>query len=276
MPSETSQISEPPSTSLFSSHSKNFKTEEFRKKWFYQVVDSDWNDWRWQLKNRLCSNTDLQRIFSNYQEFDNQLPIAITPYYASVAYNSVAISKTVIPTDLENLKSQGEAEDPLCEESQMPVKNLIHRYPTKVLLLVTDFCSTNCRYCVRSRFINSHKEEINISQAIEYISKNSQIKDVIVSGGDPMLLTDKKINNILSKLYKIEHVQIIRIGTKIPVVLPQRITTGLLDILDKYWKKLYVNIHLKILLVWFIKIVTIVEIPLLGNGIKKVMTFVMV
>jgi lysine 2,3-aminomutase len=147
----------------------------------------------------------------------------------------------------EFLRSPGEADDPLEEDHDSPVPGLVHRYPDRVLFLVTGFCAAYCRYCTRSRMVGGHDEEyrFNVRQwerAIEYIAATPTVRDVLLSGGDPLLLGEDRLEWLLSRLRAIEHVEIIRIGTKAPVVLPQRVTPALARMLKKY-HPLFMSIH---------------------------------
>ena len=185
----------------------------------------------------------------NVIETEANLPIRITPYYASLISSSNpldAIRRTVVPTIEELNVSEGEAEDPLSEHQMQKTHCIVHRYPDRVLFLVTDFCSTYCRYCTRSHSVakrsNHHSSMQQWLEAIEYIKKNKNIRDVLISGGDPLTLPDNKLEFLLAQLRKIEHVEIIRIGTKVPVVLPQRITPELVKMLKKY-HPLFLSIH---------------------------------
>lgn len=242
----------------YSSDLTNFKsnvfidnqTALFLKKFFPSVLPSEWTNWKWQIRNSITNYNQLESIFGLKMQvnelIEKKLPFRITPYFASIIYNSKELQKTAIPTINELIVSNGEAEDPLHEDIDSPVPGLVHRYPDRVLFLVTPFCSTNCRYCTRSRIVggnrlNSKKiEDWNL--AIEYIKNNPVIRDVIISGGDPLTLSDSLIEYLLSALRAIPHVEIIRIGTKVPVVLPMRITKNLVNILKKY-HPLYMSIH---------------------------------
>jgi len=178
-----------------------------------------------------------------------QLPLAITPYYASLLDKDnprQPIRRTVVPVTTEQIVSPGEAEDPLGEEHDTPVPGLVHRYPDRVLFLVTDFCSTYCRYCTRSRMVgNGKKEGFDVrrwERAIAYIESSPSVRDVLLSGGDPLTLSDESLEWLLSRLRRIPHVELIRIGTKVPVVLPQRIMPSLTRMLKKY-HPLWMSIH---------------------------------
>jgi len=203
-------------------------------------------NWKWQLKNSITTLEQLRLIIDLTDEevkaFESVgLPFRITPYFAELVKTSSAIRKTMVPTIYELIKSPDEDEDPLDEERQSPTRGIVHRYPDRVLFLSTTFCSANCRYCTRSRIVGG-EERNEWEKSIDYIRKHTEIRDVIVSGGDPLTMPDHMIEILISELRRIPHVEIIRIGTKVPVVLPMRITDSLLDILKKY-HPLYVNIH---------------------------------
>jgi lysine 2,3-aminomutase len=177
------------------------------------------------------------------------LPVTITPYYASLLDASnpkQALRRTVVPVMAEYICSPEESHDPLGEDLHSPVTGLVHRYPDRVLFLVTEFCSTYCRYCTRSRIVGkSHQKHFLKKQwekALAYIEATPAIRDVLLSGGDPLTLSDKKLEYLLTKLRKIKHVEIVRIGTKVPVVLPQRITLGLTRMLKRQ-HPLWMSLH---------------------------------
>ncbi|MDP4855947.1 MAG: KamA family radical SAM protein, partial [Desulfobacterales bacterium] len=179
----------------------------------------------------------------------NSLPVAITPYYASLLDKNdpqQPLRRTVVPVLTENLRSAGEFEDPLAEDHDSPVPGVIHRYPDRALFLVTEFCSTYCRYCTRSRLVGrSHRMVFHKNQwdrAIAYIEATPAIRDVLLSGGDPLTLPDEKLEYLLSRLRQIPHVEMLRIGTKAPVVLPHRITPALTRMLRRY-HPLWMSIH---------------------------------
>ena len=200
--------------------------------------------WKSEIRNSITDIKSLKEFFPNIGENDLNLPIRITPYYFGVMKNSVDLQKTMIPSMYEELNSIGEVEDPLCEDKHMVSKGLIHKYPDRALFLVTDFCSSNCRHCTRSRIFRAeeHINKDNWQPALEYIRNHTELRDIIISGGDPLTLSDENIEYLLSELRKIEHIEIIRIGTKIPVVLPQRITPELVNIIKKY-HPVFMNIH---------------------------------
>lgn len=249
------QEQEPPSLSDLQKFPKSDKVEKFRKKYFPEVSNQQWNDWHWQISNSFLSIDDLSKFLKlssdekNVIESQANLPIRITPYYASLISSSnplYSLRRTVVPTIDELKISQGEAQDPLSEHQMQKTNCIVHRYPDRVLFLVTDFCSVYCRYCTRSHSVAKHSNH-NYSmqqwlEAIEYIKKNKKIRDVLISGGDPLTQPDNKLDFLLAQLQKIKHVEIIRIGTKVPVVLPQRITPELVNMLKKY-HPLFLSIH---------------------------------
>ncbi len=227
------------------------------KDFFSGITMKEWSSWEWQIKNSFTSLDDLQKIFSlNEEEIsaltDHQglLPVRITPYYASLISTDnpeQPLRKSVIPILNEHILSKGEVVDPLGEEKHSPCPNIVHRYPDRVLFLATDFCSTYCRYCTRSRMVGKTCSTAASStklwdKAFDYIREHTEIRDVLISGGDPLTLGDDKLVYLLSKLKEIKHVQMIRIGTKVPVVLPQRITSALISKLRKF-HPLYLSIH---------------------------------
>jgi len=232
------------------------RVKTFRKRAFNGVPDADWNNWHWQMRNRITTRNDLERIVhlteseqSALAGYRTLLPFAITPYYAALMDPEdvdSALRRTVVPTVHEFMHLEGETEDPLNEEGDSPVPGLVHRYPDRVLFLVTDFCSTYCRYCTRSRMVGQHNTR-NFTmerweRAIEYIESTPGIRDVLLSGGDPLTLSDGRLEWLLKRLRKIPHVEILRIGTKAPVVLPQRITSKLVRMLRRY-HPLWISIH---------------------------------
>jgi len=232
-------------------------TLQFREQFFPAVSDVEWNDWKWQMKNRIRSFLELAHYIPLSPEekaadesADIHFPLAITPYYLSLFFskdNCNPLRKSMVPQVFECLTSPVEADDPLGEESQSPLHGLVHRYPDRVLFLVTTTCSCYCRYCTRSRVVGNseHHEHPQIDRwnnALGYIRQHTEIRDVLVSGGDPFMLSDEKLQWLLTQLRKIPHVEMIRIGTKTPMVLPQRITPQLAKMLKKF-HPLFVSIH---------------------------------
>ncbi len=228
----------------------------FREKHFPEATAVEWDNWRWQLRNRITDLAHLERILHlSETERDAILrsgscpPLAITPYYASLLDQKNAMQplrRTVVPSCDEFLRGPGEADDPLGEDHDSPVPGIVHRYPDRVLFLATSFCSTYCRYCTRSRMVgngNHHpRKRDGWEQALRYIEATPTIRDVLISGGDPLTLPDNKLDGLLSRLHQIPHVEFVRIGTKVPVVLPQRITQSLTRMLRRY-HPLWMSIH---------------------------------
>ncbi|MDU4599760.1 MAG: lysine 2,3-aminomutase [Clostridium sporogenes] len=225
------------------------------KRFFKNVNPEDWNSWIWQMQNRVETVEQLKRHIdlTNEEEMGirkclDSLRMAITPYYLSLIDPSDPndpIRKQAIPTSLELKRSSYDIDDPLHEEADSPVPGLTHRYPDRVLLLVTDKCSMYCRHCTRRRFAgqNDHSLPMNqIEKAIEYIANTPTIRDVLLSGGDALLISDEKLEKIIKKIRDIPHVEIIRIGSRVPVVMPQRITPNLVEMLKKY-HPIWLNTH---------------------------------
>jgi len=214
-----------------------------------------WSDWKWQLKNRIMSVGRLPRP-SHTHNVDEKIisrvtdvfPMAVTPYYASLIDwedENDPIRMQCIPDERELISGRGEMEDPLREESYSPMPSIVHRYPDRVLFLVTMKCSTYCRHCTRKRKVGDRNAEItaqDIRNGIEYIRKHEEVRDVLISGGDPFTLSDQALDRILGAVRAIPHVEVIRIGTRTPVVLPQRITESLVSVLKKY-HPLWINTH---------------------------------
>jgi lysine 2,3-aminomutase len=176
------------------------------------------------------------------------LPVGITPYYLSLVSRedcNEALRRTVIPSLDEFKRTRGEADDPLGEDGHSPVPGLVHRYPDRVLFLALDFCSTYCRYCTRSRVVG-HGEllpnEARLEQSLDYIREHSEIRDVLISGGDPLALSEERLDWLLTRLRNIPHLEFIRLGTKMPAVLPQRITPQLCRMLRKH-SPLWMSVH---------------------------------
>ncbi len=226
-----------------------------RKELYPDVPDELWNDWHWQVKKRITTVEELKKyldISKNEEEAISKclqkLRMAITPYYLSLIdpeNPNDAVRKQAVPTLSELEKGEDDIDDPLHEDSDSPVPGLTHRYPDRVLLLVTDQCSMYCRYCTRRRFAGHNDCAMpmdRIDKAIEYIKKTPEVRDVLISGGDPLLMSDDRLEYIISSLRAIPHVEIIRIGTRTPIVMPQRITKELTDMFKKY-HPLWINVH---------------------------------
>ncbi|MBM3569390.1 MAG: KamA family radical SAM protein [Alphaproteobacteria bacterium] len=233
------------------------RTNAFRKRFYPDATLAEWNDWRWQARARFKSLADLDRVLKLSEEeraaigrHTGALPLGITPYYTSLLDETDptdALRKTVVPVEGEYLRSPGEADDPLGEDHDAKVPGLVHRYPDRVLFLTTGFCSTYCRYCTRSRMVGNAGGEYHFSvpqweKALDYIEATPTIRDVLLSGGDPLTLADEKLDYLLGRLRRIKHVEFVRIGTKQPVVLPQRITPAFTRMLKKH-HPLWMSLH---------------------------------
>lgn len=206
------------------------------------------DDWQCQLKNSITNTNELSEHFevdgSEIDEVLQKYPMRINPYYLSlIREKGGAIWRQAVP-NISEIQDINGMVDALNEEADSPVPNLTHRYPDRVLLLVSDVCATYCRFCTRKRKVGSTNfiSDETIEAGIDYIREHSEVRDVILSGGDPLLLSDEKIESILKPLRAIPHLEIIRIGTRAPCVLPQRITAELCEMLKKY-HPLYINTH---------------------------------
>lgn len=234
----------------------NPSANSFRRRFFPGVSVGDWSDWHWQLRNRVRDIDGLSRMIQLSEDELNALkhpratlPLAITPYYASLIDREnmyQPLRRTVVPVAAELEDCCGEMTDPLGEDHDSPVPGLVHRYPDRVLFLTTDYCSTYCRYCTRSRLVGDGRENCSSydqwNGALDYIAATPAIRDVLLSGGDPLTLSNDRLEWLLSRLRRIPHVEFIRIGTKVPVVLPQRITLALTRMLKRY-HPVWMSIH---------------------------------
>jgi len=221
------------------------------------VPETDWKSWKWQLKNRLTRLEDLEQHMTLTKEeragclFANRkLALAITPYFFNLVDREDAdcpVRRQVIPREGEMRTAPEEMSDPVGEEGTMPVKGIVHRYPDRVLFLVTDRCASYCRYCTRSRLVSNAQDyhfHPQFEEGLKYIEENENVRDVLLSGGDPLLLSDGRLDYLLGRLRAIPHVEFIRIGSRIPVFLPQRITPELQEIFRRHgpiWMSIHVN-----------------------------------
>ena len=254
----TDLSSSPPDTrplTVFTQTPSDNKTRYFREKFYPATTDVQWDSWHWQVQNRICTPRALAGLIElspdeagTFTQLKTKLPMGITPYYASLLFESTPdhpVRRTVVPTVHEFFRVPGEEDDPLNEESHTQLPGLVHRYPDRALFLVSSFCATYCRYCTRSRLVGRGKiapSRARLEKAIDYIRCTPAIRDVLLSGGDPLTLSDEKLDWILSRLREIPHVEIVRIGTKTPAVLPQRITPELVRMLRKY-HPLWMSLH---------------------------------
>lgn len=206
-------------------------------------------DWKWQIANRISTREQLEEYIdltdAERAAFEGEVPLsfAVTPHYANLIKRSEALRKTVIPVGAENHVGTGELADPLGEEDHRVTPHLIHTYPDKVLFLATTFCSTYCRYCTRSRMVGKPLpfDVSTFEETFRYIEEHTEIRDVLISGGDPLTMTDSVLDELLSRVRNIPHVRMVRIGSKVPVVLPSRITDELCSILRKH--RVWLSLH---------------------------------
>lgn len=226
-----------------------------RKELYPNVSDAQWNDWKWQIKNRIETLDELKKNITLTPDEEEgvkksleTLRMAITPYYMSLIDPNdpnCPIRKQAIPTGLEVHQSAADLLDPLHEDEDSPVAGLTHRYPDRVLFLITDMCSMYCRHCTRRRFAGQNDCESpseRIQKAIDYIAATPVVRDVLLSGGDALMVSDSMLESIIQRLRAIPHVEIIRIGSRTPVVCPQRITDDLANMLKKY-HPIWLNTH---------------------------------
>lgn len=226
-----------------------------RRRFFPGVSDVEWNDWKWQVRNRIETLDELKKYIALTPEEEagiaeslKTLRMAITPYYLSLIDTEnpdCPIRRQAVPSALELHRSSADLTDPLHEDTDSPVPGLTHRYPDRVLFLITDMCSMYCRHCTRRRFAGQRDASTpteRIDRCIEYISRTPAVRDVLLSGGDALLVEDGKLEYIIKRLREIPHVEVIRIGSRTPVVCPQRVTPELVAMLRKY-HPVWLNTH---------------------------------
>jgi len=233
------------------------KIRDYQQISIYKDVNPlDWEDWHWQLKNRIRTKEELSQIIKLTPEEEKgidkargRLSMAITPYWAALIDPEdpdCPIRRQAVPVGAESAISPHEMTDPCAEDRDSPAPHLVHRYPDRVLVLATDHCAMYCRHCTRRRLVGEHEKEDNsptrFDAAIEYIKANRKIRDVLISGGDPLILEDEEIENLIQKIRAISHVEFLRLGTRVPVTLPQRITERLVNML-KIYSPLWISIH---------------------------------
>jgi lysine 2,3-aminomutase len=227
------------------------------KGYWSDTTDAEWNDWKWQLRNRITKKEQFERylkISKSESEglciSSSKLLVSVTPHFLNLINPTdpdCPIRKQVIPSNQEGLVLPYEDPDPVGEERSMVVSGLVHRYPDRVLFLTTDRCGSYCRYCTRSRLVSNaqgYSFHPNFEKNLDYIREHTEVRDVLLSGGDPLLLSDSKLSYLISELSKIPHVEFIRIGSRLPVFLPQRVTDGLVDALQGHpnvWMSIHVN-----------------------------------
>jgi lysine 2,3-aminomutase len=222
---------------------------------YADVPDEKWNDWRWQLSHRLNSVEEIEKFFPLTDSERKALQssglfrVDITPYFISLIDPddpNDPVRKQIIPTAAEMVPFTAMMEDSLAEDRHSPVPGLVHRYPDRVLMLVTTQCASYCRYCTRSRIVGDPGQTFSRQEfeaQIEYLKRTPQVRDVLLSGGDPLVLAPKILEEILTRLREIPHIEIVRIGSRVPVFLPMRVTQELCDMLQKF-HPLWINIHI--------------------------------
>lgn len=230
---------------------RNYKEIDLWK----NVKEEQWNDWHWQVQNRITTVADLKKVINLTKQEEKDIEetlktfrMGITPYYATLMDpddSKCPVRLQAVPTIVEIHKSDADMLDPLHEDADSPAPGLTHRYPDRVLFLITDQCSMYCRHCTRRRFAGQHDESRgmdDIKLAIDYIRRTPQVRDVLLSGGDCLLVSDERLEEIIKELRSIPHVEIIRLGSRTPVVMPQRITDNLCNMLKKY-HPIWLNTH---------------------------------
>jgi lysine 2,3-aminomutase len=225
-----------------------------RAAFYAQVPDDQWNSWRWQLSNRINTAEEFEQVVplteSERQALSSKdlFRVDITPYFISLIDPddpNDPVRKQVVPTAGEMVPFTAMMEDSLAEDRHSPVPGLVHRYPDRVLMLVTTQCASYCRYCTRSRIVGDPSATFSRAEfemQIDYLKRTPQVRDVLLSGGDPLVLAPKILEEILGRLREIPHIEIVRIGSRVPVFMPMRVTAELTDMLQKY-HPLWLNIH---------------------------------
>ncbi len=225
-----------------------------RAPYYADVPDDKWNNWRWQLSHRLNTIEEFEHIFPLTESERKALSspelfrVDVTPYFVSLIDPqdpNDPVRRQIIPTDKELVPFTAMMDDSLAEDRHSPVPGLVHRYPDRVLMLVTTQCASYCRYCTRSRIVGDPTAQFSRTEfemQIEYLKHTPQVRDVLLSGGDPLILAPRILEEILKRLREIPHIEIIRIGSRVPVFMPMRITDALTDMLQKY-HPLWLNIH---------------------------------
>jgi len=221
----------------------------------WDCTEEEWNDWKWQVKNRVKDAEKLSEIINLEEEEKEEIKtvlkkfrMGITPYYASLMDKDdpeCPVRKQAVPDIMETKLSGGDMEDPLHEDEDSPVEGLTHRYPDRVLFLITDQCSMYCRHCTRRRYAGQNDSGVpmeRVDRCIEYIKNTPEVRDVLISGGDCLLISDDKLEYIIKELTEIPHVEVVRLGSRTPVVMPQRITDDLVNMLRKY-HPIWLNTH---------------------------------
>ena len=226
-----------------------------RKSWA-DVSDADWNDWNWQLRNRPTTLRQIEaRLTLSPSErlgiteaAVRKLAVAMPPYFFNLIDGTdpeCPIRRQVVPRQEEMDYAPHEMADPCGEDKDMVAPGLVHRYPDRVLFLITDRCAAYCRYCTRSRIVSGVGEqelEVDFEEALAYLRRHPEVRDVLLSGGDPLLFSDSKLEALLRRLREIPHIEIVRLGSRVPIFLPQRITPALCAMLRQF-HPLWINVH---------------------------------
>lgn len=232
------------------------RSSDYQQIELYKDVNPlEWEDWHWQLKHRIRSKDELSQVIkltpeeeAGIKKASGRLSMAITPYWSTLMDPDDAncpLRRQAVPVAAEYVVSPHEMVDPCAEDRDSPAPHLVHRYPDRVLLLATEHCAMYCRHCTRRRLVGEHQEDNSASRfnaAVEYIKSNRKIRDVLISGGDPFILEDEEIEGLIQKIRSVSHVEFLRLGTRIPVTLPQRISQDLVNMLKKY-APIWVSIH---------------------------------
>lgn len=232
------------------------KARLFKERFYPQASLAQWNDWHWQIRHRIKDLEGISRILVLSDDeslaihsHQGSLPLGVTPYYAHLLDRHDAdqgLRRTHMPSLAEQVSSLGEMDDPLAEDDDMVAPGIVHRYPDRVLFLTTGFCATYCRYCTRSRLVGHPGGEYSFQpsqwqQSLNYLRAHEEIRDVSLSGGDPLTLSDAMLDGLLARLRDIPHIEMVRFGSKVPIVLPQRITPELALILRRH--RVWLSIH---------------------------------
>ena len=236
----------------------NPDTKAFYRRFYPGTSVTEWNDWHWQFQTRIRSLDELGRIFRLSEDerlavakHAGPLPVGITPYYASLMSRddpTEPLRRTHVMTRAEGIRVPGESDDPLAEDHDTAAPGIVHRYPDRVLFLTTGTCATYCRYCTRARAVGNPGGEYQFSpkqweKALAYLEAHTEVRDVLLSGGDPLSIGDERLDWLLGRLRAMKHIEFLRIGSKIPMVLPQRITKNLVKVLKKY-HPLFMSLHI--------------------------------
>jgi len=259
---KSSDAEEPPSWARSVEEEPPSKSATTRDRFFAHIPDKDWNDWRWHFRNRITTVDELTKFIPLSAEEQAQLklvtiqyPLSVTPYYLSLINpddKDDPIRKQAIPSFDEIAFGNTNPEDPLAEERDSVVPGVVHRYPDRVLMVLTDICPMFCRHCTRKREWRNGgwaRSQAEIDTMLEYIRQHRGIRDIVISGGDPLTLSTRRLEEVISRIREIKHVEIIRIGTRFPVVLPQRIDGELCAMLSRYgpiWLNTHFNHHREI------------------------------